>query len=179
MTGTACGAHLGHILKNQPFTSAWGPTSHVASGGDREDACAPISAPWPCTAMHSHAWSYQALLLQEATARPGIPLETGYCSQSLLAGPPEFPSSDAPCSRLRLTVQLKCKTTAGHLPRGLGFLSIQLPTSQPESRVPGGGWQKAWAGRQRRVVGTRFLLTPCVVQHILSHMCVDFCLPSV
>ena len=53
-------------------------------------------------------------------------------------------------SRLRPTPQLKCETTAGRQPRGLGFHHIQLPTPPPEARVPWGHGPKAWDGRQSR-----------------------------
>lgn len=115
----------------------------------------PLSVP-----LHGGAsrriWVTQGLFCQKTSTEPGsllgleTPLGTAPAHRACWAGHPNSHPLTVLSSCLHPALQLKCKTTAGHQPRGLGFHHIQLPTPRPEARVQWGCWPEAWAGRQRR-----------------------------
>lgn len=98
----------------------------------------------------------RALSRQEAPRESGsllgleTPLGTSPAHRACWPGHPNSHPLTVLSSRLRPTPQLKCETTAGRQPRGLGFHHTQLPTPRPEARVRWGCWPKAWAGRWSR-----------------------------
>lgn len=100
--------------------------------------------------------SHRAVSCQEEPTDSGsllgleTPLGTAPAPRACWPGRPNSHPLTVLSSRLRPTLQLKCETTAGRQPRGLGFHHIQLPTPRPEARVRRGCWPKAWARRQSR-----------------------------
>lgn len=64
-----------------------------------------------------------------------IPLGTASAPRACWLGHSNSHPLTVLSSHLRPTLLLKCETTVGRHPRGLGFHHIQLPTPRPEARV--------------------------------------------
>lgn len=107
--------------------------------------------------------SHRAVSCQEEPTESGsllgleTPLGTAPAPRACWPGHPNSHPLTVLASRLRPALQLKCETTAGCQPRGLGFHHIQLPTPRPEARVRRGCWPEAWARRQSRGVDSSLL----------------------
>lgn len=85
--------------------------------------------------------SHRALSRQEAPTESGsllgleTPLGTAPVHRACWPGHPNSHPLTVLSARLHPTPRLKCETTAGHQPRGLGFHHTRLPTPRPEARV--------------------------------------------
>lgn len=93
--------------------------------------------------------SQRSASCQEAPTESGsrldleTPLGTAPAPRACWPGHPNSHPLTVLSSRLCPALQLKCETTAGRQPRGLGFHHIQLPTPRPEARVRRGCWPEA------------------------------------